>query len=128
MKKITLSLLMFAMTCFTFAQTTVTKTYAGPTVTVDGCGSYCVTLPGVTFMAADFTPGCTTITDIDVSIDFLKTDGTCGAPGAGCSFHNETNFRIDGPAAMEILASPGTWTGCSSSGNRCGPSTSFIYT
>ncbi len=115
MKKFTLALLMFAVTCFTYGQTTVTKTYAGPTVTVDGCGSYCVALPSVTFVAGDFTPGCTTITDVEISIDWLKTDGSCGAPGAGNSFHNETNFRIDGPAAMEILATPGTWTGAVSS-------------
>ncbi|NNC96203.1 MAG: hypothetical protein HKN92_11625, partial [Chitinophagales bacterium] len=112
MKKITLAILMIAVTCFTYGQTTVTKTYAGPTVTVDGCGSYCVALPAVTFVAADFPAGANII-DVDVSITWQKTDGTCAAPGAGTPFHNETNFRIDGPGAggMQILVPPGTYSG-----------------
>jgi len=110
MKKITFILLMFVVTCFTYGQT-VTKTYTPQSpITVDGCGSYCVTLPGVTFTAADFPTG-TVITDVNVSITWLKTDGSCGAPGTGNSFHNETNFRVNGPSTQSILAAPGTWSG-----------------
>ena len=112
MKKITLLLTMLFAFTFgsSFGQTTVTKTYAGPTVTVDGCGSYCVSLPGLNFTAADFPDGCEII-DVNVTINWLKTDGSCAAPGTGSSFHNETNFRLAGPSSQVILAVPGTWTG-----------------
>ncbi|PHS60623.1 MAG: hypothetical protein COB12_12930, partial [Flavobacterium sp.] len=110
MKKITLILLMFVFTCFTYGQT-ITKTYTPPSsVTVDGCGTYCVTLPSVSFTAVDFPSGGI-ITDVNVSISWLKTDGSCGAPGTGNSFHNETSFRVNGPVSQSILATPGTWSG-----------------
>lgn len=94
------------------AQLTVTKTYTAPSsVTVDGCGSYCTNLPGVSFSAADFSSGVCQVADVNVSITWAKTDGSCTAPGTGNSFHSETNFRIDGPAGNEILVVPGTYTG-----------------
>lgn len=94
-----------------FSQT-VTKTYTAPSsVSVDGCGTYCTNLPGVTFTAADFPSGCG-ITDVNVSITWAKTDGTCTAPGISNSYHSETNFRIDGPMGTnEILVAPGTYSG-----------------
>lgn len=95
---------------FVNGQTTVSKTYGGPTVSVDGCGTYCVALPGVTFTTADFPAG-SVITDVNVSINFLKTDGSCAAPATGGSFHDETNFRINSPSSSVILAGPGTWSG-----------------
>tara|TARA_R110000850_G_scaffold218852_1_gene344376 strand:- start:201 stop:4634 length:4434 start_codon:yes stop_codon:yes gene_type:complete len=95
---------------FVSGQTTVSKTYGGPTVSVDGCGSYCVALPGVTFTTADFPAG-SIITDVNVSINWLKTDGSCAAPATGGSFHNETNFRINNPSSNVILATPNTWSG-----------------
>lgn len=95
-----------------FAQLTVTKTYTAPSsVTVDGCGTYCTNLPGVTFSAADFSAGVCQVADVNVSITWAKTDGTCTAPGTGSSYHNETSFRIDGPVSNEILVFPGTYTG-----------------
>ncbi len=94
------------------AQLTVTKTYTAPSsVTVDGCGTYCTNLPGVVFSASDFSPGVCQVADVNVSITWAKTDGTCDVPDIGSSFHNETNFRIDGPTANEILVLPGTYTG-----------------
>ncbi|MBL4669193.1 MAG: hypothetical protein JKY30_08015, partial [Flavobacteriales bacterium] len=90
---------------------TVTRTYSpGGSTSIDGCGSYCTILPGVTFVASDFPTGCV-VSDVNVSITWAKTDGTCTAPGTGSSFHNETNFRIDGPTGNEILVVPGTYTG-----------------
>ncbi|AKS40466.1 GEVED domain-containing protein [Wenzhouxiangella marina] len=93
---------------------TVTKTYdpAG-LISVDGNGTYGLTLPGVDFTAADFPPG-SVITDVDVSVVWFKTDGSCNTPGTGNSFHDETNFRIDGPGSNQILAPPGTWSGATS--------------
>ncbi|GAB5539265.1 MAG: hypothetical protein Salg2KO_13680 [Salibacteraceae bacterium] len=68
-------------------------------------------MPGVTFTTSDFTTGCL-ITDVNVSITWAKTDGSCTVPGNGNSFHGETNFRLDGPNGTQvILASPGTWSG-----------------
>ncbi len=113
MKKITCLLMaMFMLTIsFTYGQT-VTKTFTPPSpISVDGCGTYCNTLPGVTFTASDFPLGCI-ISDVDISITWLKTDGTCVTPDIFCSFHEETNFRLDGPAAQVILAIPNTWSGC----------------
>ncbi|MCJ8288285.1 MAG: T9SS type A sorting domain-containing protein [Crocinitomicaceae bacterium] len=95
-----------------FAQLTVTKSYTAPSsVSIDGCGSYCTNLPGVTFSAADFTAGVCLVADVNVSITWAKTDGSCTAPGTGSSFHNETSFRIDGPVGNEILVVPGAYTG-----------------
>lgn len=95
-----------------FSQLTVTKTFTAPSsVTVDGCGTYCTNLPGVTFSAADFSAGVCQVADVNVSITWAKTDGTCTAPGTGSSYHNETSFRIDGPVGNEILVVPGTYTG-----------------
>ena len=105
-----ITFLLFSTT--SFSQLTATKTYTAPSsVTVDGCGSYCTNLPGVTFSAADFSAGVCQVADVDVSITWAKTDGTCTAPGTGSSFHSETNFRIDGPAGNEILVMPGTYSG-----------------
>lgn len=102
------------LTCpIAYAQLTVTKTYTAPgAISIDGCGVYCASLPAVTFSAADFTNGYCQITDVDVSITWLKTDGTCSVPAAGNPFHNETSFRIDGPAGNNvILLQPNGFTG-----------------
>lgn len=90
---------------------TVTKSYNAPSsVSVDGCGSFCNSLPGLTFTANDFTQGCE-VTSVIVSVTWAKTDGSCTTPGGGNSFHDQSNFRLDGPARNEVLAQPGTWTG-----------------
>lgn len=91
---------------------TISKTYtASNTVTVDGCGSYCVALPSINFSAADFPTGCI-ITDVNVDIRWAKTDGSCASPGTANSYHNETNFRINGPTgASAILVRPSAYTG-----------------
>jgi DNA-binding protein Fis len=106
-----------------FSQLTVTKTYTGPaSVTIDGCGLYCNSLPGVSFSAADFTGGYCQVTDVNVSITWAKTDGTCEVPGTGNSFHNESNFRIDGPTGNNvILVQPGSY-----SGNGSTPTTTTV--
>jgi uncharacterized repeat protein (TIGR01451 family) len=91
---------------------TVTKTVDPPGfVSIDGCGTYCDTLPGVSFDATDFGPN-SEITDVEVTITWLKTDGTCNAPGAGDPFPRETSFRLDGPGGNNVvLALPETWSG-----------------
>ena len=119
-----LSLFFFLITLFngSFSQT-VTKTYTAPSsVSIDGCGTYCSSLPGVTFTAADFPTACS-ITDVNVNIVWAKTDGTCTAPGTGSSFHSETSFRIDGPMGVnEILVQPSTYSG---NGSTSATSTTF---
>jgi len=91
---------------------TATKTYdPGFSTTVDGVGNYGTAMTPVTFSSADFTTGCL-ITDVNITITWAKTDGTCAAPGNGNSFHEETSFRLDGPdGTTVILAAPSTWTG-----------------
>ncbi|HIQ28596.1 MAG TPA: hypothetical protein EYH42_08875, partial [Sulfurovum sp.] len=95
---------------------TVTKTYPGPTVTVDGTANYAVNLPAVNFSAADFYTGAT-ITQVTISITWLKTDGSCTSPSTGFAYHNETNFRINGPTGNERLIRPNTYSGGVNIGN-----------
>jgi hypothetical protein len=90
---------------------TVSRNYIAPSsVSVDNVGNYGNTLPSVSFSNSDFSLGCA-VTDVDVVISWVKTQGTCTSPGSGNSAHNETSFRVNGPTNSEILALPGTWSG-----------------
>jgi hypothetical protein len=103
----------FTLISFGANAQTVTKTWnASGSVTVDGCGTYCNLggIGSVSFSAGDFNNGCV-ITDVNVSIRWHKTGGTCANPDLGNPFHGETNFRIDGPSNNVILATAGTWSG-----------------
>ncbi|MCB1635878.1 MAG: DUF11 domain-containing protein, partial [Xanthomonadales bacterium] len=66
----------------------------------------------LTFDASDF-PANSLITDVDVSITWFKTSGSCTMPTAGSTFNEEVNFRINGPASNQVLATsiPPTWSG-----------------
>lgn len=99
---------LFATT--TFSQT-VTKSTAVGSVSIDGCGNYCSGLDAITFSRSDFSSGCR-VTDVNVSITWAKTDGTCTSPDIGLSYHEETSFRLDGPTGnQEILIPPGYYDG-----------------
>ena len=90
---------------------TVTKTYSGSTVDIDGTADYGVALTSVEFVSADFYTGAI-ITKVTTSVFWTKTDGTtCAGPLTGNAFHNETNFRLDSPVGNVILATPNTWSG-----------------
>ena len=89
---------------------TVTKTYSGPTVEIDGVGNYGTALPSVAFNNTDFFAGAV-ISKVTISIDWTKTDGTCSSPNTGNAYHGETSFRLDGPLGNEILAVNDTWSG-----------------
>ena len=107
-----LSLLVFILPAAQALSITATKTEDPPgLLSIDGCGSFCnVGLSGVTFTAADFPVG-SVITDVDVSIAWFKTDGSCTTPLSGNAFHSETNFRIDlAGGSTVVLALPATWT------------------
>ena len=113
-----LSLLVFILPAAQALSITATKTEDPPgLLSVDGCGSFCnVGLSGVTFTAADFPVG-SVITDVDVSIAWFKTDGSCTTPLSGNAFHSETNFRIDlAGGSTVVLAQPGTWTATTPTG------------
>ncbi len=45
----------------------------------------------------------TTITDLNVSITFTKTDGSCAAQAAGSAFHRETEFVLTSPAGTSVI-------------------------
>ena len=113
MKKLYKGLFLLALlgcTTLSFGQT-VTKSYIAPSsVSIDNVGDYGTSLPGVTFNSADFTNGCV-ISDVNVTISWAKTDGSCTSPTNGPSFHGETSFQINGPSGTEVLAAPGTWSG-----------------
>lgn len=112
MKKLLPVLLLAFMANFTFGQT-ITESWVSPTsVSIDNVGNYGDARPPVTFNTADFVSGCV-ISDVDVVINWAKTSGTCTAPDANCSNHQETSYRINGPGGgQEVLALPGTWSGC----------------
>lgn len=93
---------------------TVTQTWVAPSsVTIDGVGNYGYNAPAVTFNQGMFSQGCA-VSDVDVIINWAKTDGSCSSPGSGNSYHDETSFRISGPSGNQILAVPGTWSGSAS--------------
>lgn len=85
----------------------------GPTQSVDGTGSSFVPVGSVTFGAGQV--GATTVVaDVDVRINFLKTDGSCAAPASSFAYHNEIGFQLRGPAGQVVnlaLANAGPWTG-----------------
>ncbi len=90
---------------------TVSGTWPGPTVSVDATPPFGVNVGMVDFAAGAFPPGAV-ITDVDVTINFLKTDGSCAAPASADAYHAETSFRIQGPTNTQVvLAPPGTWSG-----------------
>ncbi|MCF8275740.1 MAG: HYR domain-containing protein [Flavobacteriales bacterium] len=95
----------------------VTQTWSAPSsVTIDNVGNYGYSAPAVTFNQGQFTSGCR-VSDVDVIINWAKTDGTCSAPTGGSSYHEETSFRIDGPTGNEVLAQPATWSGNATTNN-----------
>ena len=93
------------------------KTYYNPSsVSIDGCGTYCASLPGLTFSTADFPCG-SVVTDVNVIVEWAKADGACASPGTGCANLEEVSFALQGPSATVNLATPGTWGGCGSTGS-----------
>ncbi|MCK6550395.1 Ig-like domain-containing protein [Myxococcota bacterium] len=90
---------------------TLAATWTGPWPDIDSTPNYGVNVGSVVFTAGQFPAGAV-ITDVDVSINFLKTDGSCASPASGGAFHNETNFALLSPQGTQvILAQPGTWSG-----------------
>lgn len=86
--------------------------WTGPTVTVDNSGNFGTNVGSVTFSASDFGSSSPRITDVNIAIDFRKTDGSCSSPLNGDAFHNETSFRLQGPGSRRVtLAQPNTWSG-----------------
>lgn len=90
---------------------TLSQTYPGPTISVDGTANFAISVGSVTFSAGDFPAGAV-VTDVDVTINFLKTDGSCTVPATGSAFHGETNFALRSPTGTQVtLAEPGDWSG-----------------
>lgn len=52
------------------------------------------------------------VTNVTMSIEFLKTDGTCLSPAQSFAFHREITFRLTSPAGTVVnLVSEDTYTG-----------------
>ncbi|WP_345015459.1 hypothetical protein, partial [Aestuariibaculum suncheonense] len=100
------------------AQTTVTKYYFGPTQEINGCGGPdCAEVGSVNFSSSDFPTGAI-ITDVNVSITWQKTGGTCSVPSSDDPINSEISFRMD---ATDIgknlnLAPQVTWSGSTPGG------------
>lgn len=102
--------LWIALLCFisynSYAQTTFTYTGTSP-VTVDGgTGTITINVPTTTWGYGAI------ITDINVTINYDKTDGSCAAPGTGNSFHDEHGFELESPTGGTVtIFSTGTYGG-----------------
>ncbi|MBL4586993.1 MAG: hypothetical protein JKX84_08065, partial [Flavobacteriales bacterium] len=103
MRKILLSLVFVLAVVTVNAQTTVSKLHDPSSVCILGASQ---TFGNLAFTTTDFPQGCE-ITDVNVTIWWAKTDGSCSSYGSGCSFHNETAFTVNGPTASEVLAISG---------------------
>ena len=88
------------------AQTTFTYTGASP-VTVDGgSGSITIDVPVTSFGFG------AVVTDVNLTIQYDKTDGSCVAPGTGNSFHDEHGFELESPDGVTVtIFSTGTFAG-----------------
>ncbi|MEQ9405563.1 MAG: T9SS type A sorting domain-containing protein [Cyclobacteriaceae bacterium] len=89
-----------------FAQTTFTYSGTSP-VTVDGgTGTITIDVP-----VSSFGFGAV-VTDINLTIHYDKTDGSCAAPGTGNSFHDEHGFELESPnGGIVTIFSTGTFGG-----------------
>lgn len=107
--------MLLALFSFTILLGTQSTVYAQVTKSVTVSSSIdneTVDLSPVNFTAADFTAGFTTVTKVEVSITWTKTDGTCTNQRSGGAYHSEVSFKLKGPNGVEInLASAGTWYG-----------------
>lgn len=97
---------------FSLKAQVVTQTWTSPvsSTSINNVGNYGTTLPAVTFSQGMFSQGCV-ISDVDVTINWAKTAGTCSSPTGGASYHGETSYRVNSPLGNQILAVPGTWSG-----------------
>jgi len=76
-------------------------------VTVDG-GSTTLT---VAVTPAELPPA-DVLSDVDVTVVFHKTDGSCAAPDTGYAYHDEIVYRITSPGGTTVnLIDQGTYTG-----------------
>ena len=57
-------------------------------------------------------PADAVLTDVNIAINFLKTDGSCAAPAAGFAYHTETAFWLVSPTGTMVqLVNLGTYSG-----------------
>ena len=88
--------------------------WPGPTEEVD---AQTVTV-GSASVAAALIGATGRVIDIDVVINFRKTDGSCASPASGDAFHRETSFSIVPPSGSAIVLAPvDTWSGGTETGD-----------
>ncbi|TNF25931.1 MAG: HYR domain-containing protein [Bacteroidetes bacterium] len=94
------------------AQTVTKPANIASSVSIDGVGDYSNALPTVSFSQSDFSQGCL-VNDVQVSVVWVKTRGNCGIGEFGNSQHQETSFRLQGPApgGNQVLVPPGYYGG-----------------
>lgn len=107
------TLIAFLLVVQTIFSTSVTKTHTfSSAYTIDGTGDYGVSFNDIEFVAGEDFPASDRIASVSVSIQFRKTDGSCGSPKTGHAYHGETTFRVISPSGTNvILANDDTWTG-----------------
>ena len=99
----------------------VSRSYAGPTVQVQGVSQYATPVGSVNFVAGDFPAGAT-VQDVNVTINFRKiAGGTCAAPTGADARHNQTSLRLTGPTGQVVnlarSSAPTTYAGSAVGGS-----------
>lgn len=84
-----------------------TQSYTGPEVEIDGA---IMATPVAFTEGVDFHAG-SSITDVDITIYWTKTAGSCSAPSADSSaFYDELGFQLQSPSGTTItLVATGTY-------------------
>lgn len=95
------------------AQSTQTFSYTTPTVTSDDTGGFVdaltIDVPTSAFPADYVT------TDVNLVINYDKTDGSCASPGTDNSYHDEHGFQLQSPIATQVTVfDPGQFSGATS--------------
>ncbi|MFT6684862.1 MAG: hypothetical protein ACJAVH_000114, partial [Bacteroidia bacterium] len=67
--------------------------------------------PNTSFTSPGNFPANSYISDINVDINYLKTDGSCVTPLAGAAYHGETHFRLQNSTLGSISLVEGNFIG-----------------
>ncbi len=105
-------LLLVASTAAVGADRTRTESWNGST-SIDGQGY--TTVGTINISAGEVGTGAVVYSG-SMSTRWLKTDGSCGSPSSGNSYHNETGIRVVGPGATVEMVRPGTYSGAANIG------------
>ena len=85
--------------------------FGGEIQSVDDTGQYGMLLDAIEFDSTDFPTAHEAILDVDVSIEWSKTAGSCIDPKVGDPYNGETSFAIMFEGSTTPLVSSNAWSG-----------------